>query len=238
MRHRKLKLLRTIVLLDLAAGAAGCLLSIPVYRASGAQILAQFERSLVTAFFVGTPAVLLLARFGTRMYRVRAPWKWGLIAAAILGCAAAGTLASSAVSIELGLIPQGHFWIAFWARIQIAAVLALGAGIGAVGYGVLRNQLEASTLEQERAQKLAVEAQLASLESHVRPHFLFNALNTVPRFEPGAAGVARTRAEDCRRLPGNRAGAIWRAAARPHRGAGCASGGAGAGAVAANAGGE
>jgi len=179
-----LRLLRTIVLLNIAAGAAGCLLSIPVYRASAAQILSNFERSLITAFFVVTPVVLLLVRAGMRMYRVRAPWNWLLIVTGILGCAIAGTLAGSAVSIALGLIPQGYFWISFWGRIQFAAVLALSMGIGALSFGALRNQLEATTLEQERAKKLAVEAQLASLESHVRPHFLFNALNTISSLIP------------------------------------------------------
>lgn len=179
-----LRLLRTIVLLNLAAGLAGCLLSISVYRANTAQIVTQFERSLVTAFFVATPVVLLLVRFGMRMYRLNLPWNWMLIVTSILGCTIAGTLAGSAASIAVGLVPRGHFWISFWGRIQFAAILALSLGIGALSYGVLRNRLEASTLEQERAQKLAVEAQLASLESHVRPHFLFNTLNTISSMIP------------------------------------------------------
>ena len=179
-----LKLLRTIALLNIAAGVAGCLLSISVYRANTAQIAANFERSLITAFFVVTPVTLLLARFGMRMYRVSAPWNWTLIVTGILACTIAGTLACSAVSIALGLIPQGYFWIFFWARIQFAAVLALSMGIGALTYGVVRNQLAATKLEQERARKLAVEARLASLESHVRPHFLFNTLNTISSLIP------------------------------------------------------
>jgi sensor histidine kinase YesM len=179
-----LRRLRTIVLLNVAAGVAGCLLSISVYRANAAQIVAQFERSLITAFFVGTPVVLLLVRFGMRMYRASVPWNWMLIVTGILGCAIAGTLACSGVSVALGLVPRGYLWISFWARIQFAAVLALSMGIGALSYGVLRNQLEATTLEQERARKLAVEAQLASLESHVRPHFLFNTLNTISSLIP------------------------------------------------------
>ena len=179
-----LRLLRTVVLFNIAAGVAGCLLGIPVYRANAAHLVTQFERSLITAFFVGTPVVLLLARFGMRIYRVTVPWNWMLIVTGILGCTIAGTLACSAVSIALGLVPQGHLWISFWGRIQFAAVLALSLGIGALTYGVLRKQLEATTLEQERSRKLAVEAQLASLESHVRPHFLFNTLNTISSMIP------------------------------------------------------
>ena len=187
-----LRLLRTIVLLNLAAGVAGCLLSISVYHANAAQIVAQFERSLITASFVGTPVVILLVRFGMRMYRMRVPWNWMLIVTGILGCAVAGTLACSAVSIGLGLVPPGYFWMSFWARVQFAAVLAQSVGIGALSYGVLRNKLEATALEQERAQKLVVEARLASLESHVRPHFLFNTLNTISSLIPDDPKRAET----------------------------------------------
>src|SRR5207253_6293 len=40
-------------------------------------------------------------------------------------------------------------------------------------------ELQTAQLAEERARKFALEARLASLESHIRPHFLFNALNTV-----------------------------------------------------------
>jgi signal transduction histidine kinase len=169
---------------NLAAGVAACLLSIPLYHSIHAQIFARFERSLITAFFVGTPVVLLLTRFGMRMYGVRFPWNWALIATGILGCAVAGNLVCSAVSIELGLLPRGFFWNSFWGRIQVSAILALSVGVGALGYGILRGKLESKTRDHDRAQKLAAEAQLASLESHVRPHFLFNTLNTISSLIP------------------------------------------------------
>jgi signal transduction histidine kinase len=179
-----LRLLRTIVLFSIAVGLAVWLLSGPVFRANAGHAAVQLERSLITAFFAVAPVALLLSRFGMPMYRVSVPWNWVLIVSGILACAIAGTLASSAVSIALGLFPRGNFWIVFWTRIQFAAILALSLGTGALGYRVLRNRLAATTLEQERAQKLAVEAKLASLESHVRPHFLFNTLNTISSLIP------------------------------------------------------
>jgi LytS/YehU family sensor histidine kinase len=58
--------------------------------------------------------------------------------------------------------------------------------VGIIGYERLRGRLvdaEArlcdEELSRERALRLATDAQLSSLESRVRPHFLFNALNAV-----------------------------------------------------------
>jgi two-component sensor histidine kinase len=42
-----------------------------------------------------------------------------------------------------------------------------------------RTALQTQRLERERAEKLAAEAQLASLSSRVQPHFLFNTLNSI-----------------------------------------------------------
>jgi len=108
-------------------------------------------------------------------------------------------------------------------------------------YGVFRTTLAVATLElgaaqlgEERARKYALEAQLASLESHIRPHFLFNTLNTIssliqddPKlanpcseswlpcsdsrlFQSTESFAAGTRDEDCEALPGNRKGAVRR----------------------------
>jgi two-component system LytT family sensor kinase len=51
-------------------------------------------------------------------------------------------------------------------------------------------ELRTKQLEEERARKLAIAAQLSSLESRVRPHFLFNTLNSISaliREEPAQA---------------------------------------------------
>jgi sensor histidine kinase YesM len=188
---RGLKLLRSILVVNVSAGIIACLLSIGLYQANVSAIYAQFVRSMGVAFFVGTPVVLLLVRLGARMYAVRFPMNWVLISAGILVCAAAGDLAYGEASVALGLLPPGRFWTSFWARVQVSAIVSLSFGIGAVAYQMLRRELDRASLElrsreleQERARKLAVEAQLASLESHVRPHFLFNTLNTISSLIP------------------------------------------------------
>src|SRR5260370_15757962 len=45
-------------------------------------------------------------------------------------------------------------------------------------------QLRTKELERERALKRATEAQLASLESRIHPHFLFNTLNSISSLIP------------------------------------------------------
>ena len=69
--------------------------------------------------------------------------------------------------------------------------------LAASAYETLRGELDATALalktkqlEEERARKLAIEAQLASLESRVHPHFLFNTLNSISALvhdDPAAA---------------------------------------------------
>jgi signal transduction histidine kinase len=59
------------------------------------------------------------------------------------------------------------------------------------GYEYLRDRIDAATLElrtkqrdEAEARRLAAEAQLASLESRVQPHFLFNTLNSIAALIP------------------------------------------------------
>jgi len=145
----------------------------------------------VSAFFIATPTAFVLLRFSGKMLRRAFPINWALLILSILGCAAVGSLAYNGTAVISGLELPGEFWNSFWAQAQISAILSLSFGIGVSGYGMLRSELSAATLElrnrqleQERAAKTALEAQLASLESYVRPHFLFNTLNTISSLIP------------------------------------------------------
>jgi signal transduction histidine kinase len=180
-----------ILRLNLTIGLAACLLQVTLSHAGRAQIPYQLAGSMATAFFVGTPIMLVFRSFGTAMYRRRFPINWVLIGASILGCTAAGNLVLNLCLLAIGVAGPGDFWMRFRAHVQFSAILAMIFGVGAIGYHMLRQDLHSATLalrsrqlEQERASKLAVEAQLASLESHIRPHFLFNTLNTISSLIP------------------------------------------------------
>lgn len=186
-----MKLLNKIVIIDVAAGMIAWLMRLSLFHFDHGQILVEFGHSMAIAFFIGTPIVIVLQRYGGDMYRLPFPANWVLVLAAILACSFGGILAYNGISVALGLLAPHEFWSSFWSRARFAAVISLCIGFVVFGYHVLRKEIETKTfelrnrqLEEERARKLAVEAQLASLESHVRPHFLFNTLNTISSLIP------------------------------------------------------
>jgi sensor histidine kinase YesM len=185
------RLFKRILALNAAVGLVSCLLMLGLHPWTRSQVLVQVVSSFSGAFFVGTPVMLMLTRYGKAMYRLRSPLNWIALCCSILGCTAAGVFVLCALSVALGVLTPSKFSDVFLFRMQSASLLALSIGLGAVTYHTLREDLEAATLElknkqleQERAGKLAAEAQLASLESHVRPHFLFNTLNTISSLIP------------------------------------------------------
>jgi signal transduction histidine kinase len=105
-----------------------------------------------------------------------------VVAAALLGMAILGAVAASGVVIAAGL----------WPAADASALLASGLGTAVLVavplyvYETTRARriraeraLREEAQRRDRAERLAVEARLASLESRVQPHFLFNTLNTI-----------------------------------------------------------
>jgi len=164
---------------------------VSLYQSARSQILDQLAHSMVTAFFIATPLCVLISRYWWKISALPFPLNWTAVVAMILACAAAGNIAHNLVFLALGEITPVAFWPVFWVRVQFSGIIALLFGIGVFLFRILRDDLETTALElrtqqlrEEHARKLAVEAQLASLESHVRPHFLFNALNTISSLIP------------------------------------------------------
>jgi two-component system, LytTR family, sensor histidine kinase AlgZ len=95
--------------------------------------------------------------------------------------------------IFVGLHWQGmdDYWPQFLGSLRFTALLTIGAGLTIGIYSTLSERLNETTLqlrtkelERERALKLVTEAQLASLESRIHPHFLFNTLNSISSLIP------------------------------------------------------
>jgi LytS/YehU family sensor histidine kinase len=104
-----------------------------------------------------------------------------ILAAASLGC----VIASSLV-IVFGLYPPGAFFAIVSESLKTSLLIGLIFGLSAFFYEMLKSELEttqsqlsARRLEEESARKLALEARLSSLESRLRPHMLFNTLNSI-----------------------------------------------------------
>lgn len=109
-----------------------------------------------------------------------------LLALLISAAAALGCVIASSLVIVFGLYPPGDFFAIVGRSLKMSVLIGLIFGLSSFFYEKLKSELEATQLqlnarqlEEERARKLALAAQLSSLESRVRPHLLFNTLNSI-----------------------------------------------------------
>jgi two-component system, LytTR family, sensor histidine kinase AlgZ len=122
----------------------------------------------------------------------RPEWlRWSARLIAMLSACITGALLAGLIFVGLHWQPMNLFWPEFLGSLKLAILITLGAGLSIGIYSSLQDRLDETTLqlrtkelERERALKLATEAQLASLESRIHPHFLFNTLNSISSLIP------------------------------------------------------
>ena len=124
--------------------------------------------------------------FSERISRQPFPLNWFFLFLTVLVSAAIGYLTGGLILVAFGACSFQEFLTTMTRSLRFSLLLGLVFGISFFLYESLRIRLEATTLElrtkqleEERARKLAIAAQLSSLESRVRPHFLFNTLNSI-----------------------------------------------------------
>lgn len=112
--------------------------------------------------------------------------QWGLTILALLSVAGAGTVLACGVIGLSGPALHVPFQTCVAGSLPISILMTMTVGVGMCLYETQRAGLEAVTLalrteelERDRAHKMALEARLASLESRLHPHFLFNTLNAI-----------------------------------------------------------
>jgi len=158
---------------------------------SGHQLLVEFGFCWVYSNCIGAIAFLLIPRIWEEAACLPEWMQWGFRVCAMLASCFVGCLIAGLVFVALRWQPMAAYWPQFFGSFKLAAVLTIAAGVTLGIYGTLRERLEETTLalrtkelERERALKLATEAQLASLESRIHPHFLFNTLNSISSLIP------------------------------------------------------
>jgi two-component system, LytTR family, sensor histidine kinase AlgZ len=106
--------------------------------------------------------------------RIRFPFNWIAIGVVMTAFALVGSAAAIGVLIATGTIAPSRFgeWFEGSVRISIAMTLTIGFFITA--YEFMRARVAQATTQ----------AQLASLEARVQPHFLFNTLNSIAALIP------------------------------------------------------
>ncbi|MGH9663007.1 MAG: sensor histidine kinase [Bryobacteraceae bacterium] len=111
--------------------------------------------------------------------------RWTILVSALLGAGTVGDAIASAIGYYLFGVDRSALHL--FAESLLTA-LAAAVIVGAITTVIVSNKerlegaraaLQPQRLERERAERLATEAQLASLASRVQPHFLFNTLNSL-----------------------------------------------------------
>ena len=143
----------------------------------------SFLFSCCIAALLGTAMPWLAPRIWCR-FVFPLNWIASAVMMAMLGMV--GSVAAIALLIATGLVEPSLFrqWFHGRARVTIAVTITIGLFITA--YEQMRQRLDAATRalrtkerDEAEALRLAAEAQLASIESRVQPHFLFNTLNSI-----------------------------------------------------------
>jgi two-component system sensor histidine kinase AlgZ len=154
-------------------------------------VLAIFGFCFAFANLFGIPSAYLLSLVGERTSALRYPYNWVLATLQILFFALVGTLLGVAVLRALGLTGGESLWTEFLATLKFALVVALTVGLGVFAWmskkaelDQAREEIRRRELAEAHATQLLAEARLASLESRVRPHFLFNTLNSIAALIP------------------------------------------------------
>jgi LytS/YehU family sensor histidine kinase len=91
------------------------------------------------------------------------------ITAAMTVMALIGSIVAIAALVVVGVVPPHNFGEWFRGSLRIAIVITLTIGLFITGYETMR----------AREAQAVTQAKLASLESRVQPHFLFNTLNSI-----------------------------------------------------------
>jgi sensor histidine kinase YesM len=111
-----------------------------------------------------------MPRLGPRIWcRLPFPLNWAAIVTVMAAFALAGTVVAIALLAAIGVVKPGQFTAWFANSVRISVVVTLTIGIFITAYELMRARLA----------QTAAEAQLASLEARVQPHFLFNTLNSI-----------------------------------------------------------
>jgi hypothetical protein len=146
-----------------------------------------FRGSFPITFSIGGVSWLVMPRVAGRIRNWHPLIRWPVFLVTMTLTATIGTVFAGVIYYYGFGYP---FQKSFWALIRealhssIPITWVVGSTITVLGTISARLHdtelaLRTQQLEKERAEKLAAEAQLASLASKVQPHFLFNTLNSI-----------------------------------------------------------
>jgi len=133
--------------------------------------------------------------------RLPFPLDWLAVLVLLLILGAGGSLIGAAATLAVGAAGTTQTFQSWYLQaLKISVYFTLIFGLSGTMIGELRARLDRTTValrtkerDEAEARRLVAEAQLASLESRVDPHFLFNTLNSI-------AALVRERPADAERV--------------------------------------
>jgi sensor histidine kinase YesM len=177
-------LLRWLGVALLVSAVLGALFTVP-RGGSFVELVLTTAIGMMYSVAIGLPMTLVFRRIGPRLHRRSELMQWFAFVGVVVAVSAVGTFVAGFGLVGLGLTSLDELWETYLRGFEIAMIIAVPCTIGGATFAKLHARVarseEAARMTEREAQRafaLATEARLASLESRVRPHFLFNALNS------------------------------------------------------------
>jgi two-component system, LytTR family, sensor histidine kinase AlgZ len=149
-------------------------------------VAVMLRHALIQSVIMAALAATTIPAVRRRLAPRGAAVQWLVTLPVIIGLSVIGSAAGCGFITALDGSAREPFWPSFRATLPISTVITLTICTLMTLYESQRRQLAAATLElrtreleRERDRKMALQAQLASLESRLQPHFLFNTLNAI-----------------------------------------------------------
>jgi sensor histidine kinase YesM len=152
------------------------------------QILEAFAIAMLFSTIIGPTLGIVMPRVGHAVAcRFSFPFDWVVLIATMVAIALAGSFTAILILAAIGYLHGAGIvatWMAGSLKVSIAITLTFGIFLTVVEsmrrqINEARMALRTKERDEAEARRLAAEAQLASIESRVQPHFLFNTLNSI-----------------------------------------------------------
>src|SRR3954452_914694 len=171
-----------------AAIAVTVLYSGVTMRTPPRQTLEAFAVAMLFSTIIGPMLGIVMPRVGRAVAcRFSFPFDWVVLLATMVTIAVAGSFIAILILAAIGYLHGAGIvttWMAGSLKVSIAITLTFGIFLTVVEG--MRRQIDEARMalrtkerDEAEARRLAAEAQLASIESRVQPHFLFNTLNSI-----------------------------------------------------------
>ena len=149
-------------------------------------IAVTLRHALIQSVIMAGLAATTIPALRRRLEPRGATVQWIVTFPVVIALSAVGSALGCGIITALEGAGREPFWSGFRATLPINTVITLTICTGFTLFESQRRRLAAVTLElrtreleRERDRKMALQAQLASLESRLQPHFLFNTLNAI-----------------------------------------------------------